>query len=257
MKITLLDNNEYRKDALLEKMKDDDFYYGELNELALSSSAIKLLYESPKKYHYVSKYGAESQGMRDGWLLHCLLLESDKFEKQIFVDVQSKNTKAYRQAVAENEGRVFTMKEKHDAERLADAVFKNEQALQMLTNCEFEVPAIGSIAGMPFRGKADVLCINSVCDIKTCADIKAFPFQAKKFGYDIQVYIYSRLFKQDWWNFRFLVIDKGTLDIGIYDVSEEFYLSGEEKTRKGIEVYKTYFIQNEIDVNDYIIKGTL
>ena len=107
MKITLLDNKEYRTDALLEKMKDDDFYYGELGELALSSSAIKLLYESPKKYHYVSKYGSESQGMRDGWLLHCLLLESDKFEKQIFVDVQSKNTKAYRQAVAENEGRVF------------------------------------------------------------------------------------------------------------------------------------------------------
>ena len=48
MKITLLDNKEYRTDALLEKMKDDDFYYGELGELALSSSAIKLLYESLK-----------------------------------------------------------------------------------------------------------------------------------------------------------------------------------------------------------------
>lgn len=257
MKIKLLDNKEYDIKYLAEKMRDDSFYYGELGELALSSSAIKLLYESPKKYYYVNKYGAESQGLRDGWLLHTLILEPQKFEEQIFIDVQSKNTKAYKEAVLNNEGRVFTMKEKADAERLADAVFKNEQALKMLTNCEFEVPAIKYFHNFPFRGKADVLCINSICDIKTCSDIKTFKYQSYKYGYDIQVAIYCELFNKHYTQFKFLVIDKSTLDIGVYDVSEEFYFSGLEKVAKGVEIYKTYFLNKQADINDYIIKGTL
>lgn len=255
--ITLLDQKDYKKNDLLNKMQDDVFYYGELNEIALSSSSIKLLYDSPKKYHYVTKYGNPStQGLRDGWLLHCLLLEPEKFDEQIFVDVQSKNTKKYKEAVEEH-GTVYTMKEKQDAERLADAVLKNEQALRLLDKSEFEVPAIGEVMGMPFRGKADVLSKNGITDIKTTSDIKAFPYSARKYGYDIQVYLYCKLFNVQYFDFKFLVIDKGTLDIGIWDCSEEFYLSGEQKVKKGIETYITYFMKQEVEVNDYVITGTL
>ena len=109
----------------------------------------------------------------------------------------------------------------------------------------------------PFRGKADVLCSDKITDIKTCADIRAFPFQAKKYGYDIQVYIYCTLFNLDFFEFRFLVVDKSTLDVGIFEVSEDFYFSGMEKVKKGIAMFETYFLKEEIDVNDYIITGTL
>ena len=40
-KIKLLDNKYYDKAELLKRMLDDDFYYGELNRLALSSSSLK------------------------------------------------------------------------------------------------------------------------------------------------------------------------------------------------------------------------
>ena len=255
--ITLLDQKDYKKNDLINKMYDDEYYYGELSKIALSSSAIKLLYESPKKYHYITQYGSQSsQGMRDGWLLHCLLLEPEKFDQQIFVDVQSKNSKAYKEAVAEH-GTVYTAKEKSDAERLADAVLKNEQALRLLDNSQYEVPIIGQVMGMPFRGKADILSKNGICDIKTCSDIKAFPYSARKYGYDIQVYLYCQLFNVQYFDFKFLVVDKSTLDIGIWDCSEEFYLSGEEKVMKGIDTFMTYFLKEEIEVNDYIITGTL
>ena len=62
-KIRLLDGEEHEVKPLLKKMEDDAFYYGELNQLALSSSSLKLLVDSPKKYHYIQKYGqGESQG---------------------------------------------------------------------------------------------------------------------------------------------------------------------------------------------------
>ena len=98
-KIKLLDGEEHEVKPLLKKMNDDVFYYGELNQLALSSSSLKLLVDSPKKYHYVQKYGqSESQGLRDGALMHTLILEPQKFDKLNFVDVSSKNTKKYKKS---------------------------------------------------------------------------------------------------------------------------------------------------------------
>jgi len=56
--IQLLDGNEYDKNSLLKKMVDDNFYYGDLSKLVLSSSSLKLLLDSPKKYKNVTQYGS-------------------------------------------------------------------------------------------------------------------------------------------------------------------------------------------------------
>ena len=92
--------------------------------------------------------------------------------------------------------------------------------------------------------------------MKTCSDIKGFKFQSYKYGYDVQVYLYCELFNKTYDQFQFAAIDKGSLDIGIYDVSEEFYNSGKEKVKKAIETFETFFI-NGVDIDSYCIKGTL
>lgn len=254
--ITLLDNNKYNKKELLVKMQDDKFYYGELDSLALSSSSLKLLLESPKTYTYVKKYGGqESQALRDGWLFHTAILEPDVFNAQHFVDVQSKNTKKYKEAKLEL-GRVFTMFEKNQAEKLADAFLKNENAINLLSKSQFEVPAIGEVMGYPFRGKADILGTNKIVDIKTTSNIKGFPIAAKKYGYDVQCYLYCTLFKMDYKDFKFLVMDKNSLDIGIWDCSETFYFEGERKVEKALDIYEKFFIFNA-DIDSYCFTGTL
>ena len=169
--IKLLDGKLYDKNALLKKMDNDEFYYGDLNKLALSSSSLKTLLSSPKTYKFVQQYGSpESQPLRDGWLFHTAILEPDVFEAQTFIDVQSKNTKKFREAKLQL-GRVFTIKEKNNAERLADAFYRNEHALQSITNAEFEVPVIGEVMGKPFRGKADGRARVRIGDLKTTSDI--------------------------------------------------------------------------------------
>ena len=254
--IQLLDGKKYNKKDILSKMDDDSFYYGELNKLALSSSSLKLLLASPKTYKHVTQYGsAETQPLRDGWLFHTAILEPEVFNSQIFVDVASKNTKAYKLAKEEH-GRVFTKTEKHQAEKLADAFYRNEQALKMISNCEFEVPAIGEVCGYPFRGKADVLGKGRIADLKTTTDIKSFPYSAKKYSYDVQCFLYCELFNVGYEEFKFVVIDKGSLDLGIWDCSKEFYLEGKRKVEKAIDIFETFFI-NGADLDDYIIKGTL
>lgn len=237
-------------------MYDDEFYYGDLSKLVLSSSSLKLLLSSPKTYKFVTLYGsADSQALRDGRLVHLSILEPDKFAEQIYVDVASKNTKTYKDA-KEKYGLVYTRKEKQDAEKIADAFFRNEQALRYITDCAFEAPALGTIDGYPFRGKADVLSDRGIVDIKTTTDIKGFPYSAKKYSYDIQCYLYCNLFNVSYDKFKFVVIDKGSLDIGVWNCSEEFYLEGQRKTREALKIFEQFFIKGE-DIDNYIIEGTL
>jgi hypothetical protein len=256
--IQLLNGEMWSKKDILAKMDDDSFYYGHLGKHALSSSSIKLLQTSPKKYHYITKYSNNetSPALRAGHLFHTAILEPEKYSEIKFVDVQSRNTKKFKEAVEEY-GECFTAKERSENERLIDAFFKNEQALQLITDCKTEVPAIGEIDGLVFRGKADVLSSSGIVDLKTSTDVRSsFPYSAKKYGYDIQVYIYCQLFNIPYTEFTFIALDKGTLDIAIYDVSEDFYLEGERKTLEAIDRYRMFFIE-DADLDSYTLRGTL
>ena len=254
--IKLLDGKYYDKTELLSKMLDDDFYYGFMNKWAFSSSNIKLLLESPKTYYNIMKYGSpKSQALRDGWLTHTAILENDVFESQVFIDVQSKNTKKFKMAKEEH-GEVFTMKEKNDAERLAEAFYRNEPAMQMIKGCKKEYPGVALVQGQPFRAKADVLAKDYVCDLKTTSNIKGFEHSAYNFHYDVQAYLYTEIYKIP--DFRFIVIDKGSRDIGISKaVSKEFIQSGRDKVAYALNVYAQHFEQDEPELDDYYIEINL
>jgi hypothetical protein len=254
--IQLLDGKFYNRKELLSKMLDDDFYYDFMHKFAFSSSSIKLLLDSPKTYYNVMKYGSpETQALRDGYLLHLLLLTPEYFEKQIFVDVQSKNTKKFKLAKEEH-GVVYTIKEKNDAERLVEQFYRNEPAMQMIKGCQNEYPGVGLVQGKPFRAKADVLCDDYVCDIKTTSNLKNFEISAYNFHYDVQAYVYTEIFDRP--DFRFVVIDKGSKDIGISNpVSKEFIQSGRDKVAYALDIYEKHFETEELELDDYYIEINL
>ena len=70
-----------------------------------------------------------------------MILEPHKINKLHFVDASTKNTKVYKEAKAKY-GEVFLTKERSAAERLTDAVLRNEHALKLLNKSEFEVPQV-------------------------------------------------------------------------------------------------------------------
>ena len=256
MKITLLDGTEWEKKDIIEKSYDDDFYYSYLGKAAFSSTTIKHLLSSPKTYKHILEYGqSDAQALRDGWLMHTCVLENHLFQEQIFIDVQSKNTKKYKDAVKEH-GRVFTMKEKHDAERLADALLRNEMVLEKLSGSKFEVPEIGTIncdgVEFPFRAKADILKANEMYDLKSTSALQGWKYSAEKFSYDVQCFLYCELFSIEPENMGFIVIDKGSLDIGYAQCTEEFHLKGGLKVKRALETYEEWFMQ-EADLDQYYI----
>ena len=255
--IVMLDGTVQEVGHLEQIAKDDEQYYGYLGKAALSSSSIKMLLQSPKTYHYVTKYGGDnnSKALLIGKLFHLAVLEPHKMDEVRVVDVQSRATKAFKEAVAEG-GEVITSKEEKDIRRLQDAMLRNEKVLSYLKGADFEIPRVDELDGMPFRAKADILQGDHIIDLKTTSDLNAFKYSAYKYGYDIQCYIYCNLFGVPPENFYFVAIDKGSLDIGVYHCSDEFYDSGKKRTQKGIELYKKFFVDG-IDLDGYYIEETL
>lgn len=259
-KIELLNGNVWNKEELLSKMYDDSFYYGELGKYALSSSAIKQLIDSPKMYQRSLNFKSDSGAFKTGRLIHLAALEPEKLETLCHVvEVQSAVTKKYKEKVAEvgSSDFVFTRKEYDKAMYTADALLQNDVWQELTRGAQFEVPAFDILHGYPFRAKADVLGDGYIADLKTTSDLKNFKWASKKYGYDVQLYIYCNLFKIEWKDFKFFAIDKSSGDLGIYDVEQSFYESGKYKLEAGLEVFEKYFVNMEEDLNTYVIRDTL
>ena len=255
-KIKTFDNKIWDKQELIDNMYDDTFYYGYLGKQALSSSSLKMVLSSPKTYKYVTKYGqSETQPLRDGKLFHTMILEPHKIDELTIVDVATKAGKAYKEAKAEGL-EVYTTNEIKAAERLADAILRNDEAVHYMSKAQFEIPEIAMIDGIPFRAKADILKPNQIVDLKTTTGLNEFRYSADKYSYDLQAYLYREMFNVD--EFVFVCIDKGSLDIGIFECSDEFYEKGKRKLEQGIANYKYFFGEDsDVDLNQYVLRGML
>jgi hypothetical protein len=123
-------------------------------------------------------------------------------------------------------------------------------------NVEYEVPAIGELANNMWKGKADIINHDEklVVDLKTTSSIKSFRQSARRFNYDSQAYIYSKLFGYE---MVFIVIDKASHVIGVYDCSPDFYERGERKVEEASHVYDLFFNTEGFDPSNYLINETL
>jgi len=253
--IKLLNGDEFKVSDIIPKMYDDVFYYGYLGQHALSSSSCKKLIESPKAYATSLTEGSpDSQALRDGRLTHLCVLEPHRLDEFTFVD-GTKASKSFK-LTAEELGKdlVYTNLELNKAQKIAKAVLANEEAAALLSGCEFEIPAIGEFMGLPFRGKADAKKGTTIIDLKTTANIQDFEYSAKKYSYDLQAALYLDLFDAD--DFIFLVVDKRTLDVGVYTITAGFVDSGLQKLQVATDAYKNY-IMSDYDLEQYTFYGEL
>lgn len=259
-KVQLLNGEFYNKKELLSKMYSDGFYYGDLGKLALSSSAIKSLLDSPKAYKRSLNFKSDSGVFKTGRLIHLAALEPDKIDSLChIVNCKTYACKEYKEKVKEvgSPNFVFTIKEYDKAMYLVDDLLQNDVWQDFTRNAKFEIPGFDIVNGHPFRAKADILGDEVMGDLKTTSDLKAFKYAAKKYSYDVQVYLYCNIFKRHYKDFMFFALDKSTGDIGIYEVSESFYDSGKDKVLYAIDIYEKYFRDGVEDLNNYIIKDTL
>jgi len=242
-------------DSVLEKLKDDSQYYGEFGKQYLSNSDIGTLLSNPKEFG-VSR--ADNQAFAQGRLFHQLILEPHKAEEWEFVDVSSRNTKAYKEFIAEK-NLEFALLEKENLQirKLVDVMMGNMDFYDDIRNDgnEYEVPAVGEIEGLMWKGKADIVHPEMLIDIKTTSKISDFKWSARKYNYDSQCYIYQQLFGKP---LVFYVIDKTNEMLGIFRPTEEFVKGGRDKVKRAVEVYHKFFSDDATDdINFYYVEDYL
>lgn len=258
--VTTLDGKFWETQELLEKMLDDEFYYNYLGKVALSSSSCTKLLDSPRKYELSLRgYTEMTEALKMGSLIHYKILEPHKFNEMVFIDVKGKNSKVFKMAVEQHGVRnTYTVHDRFMAEELADVFLNNSRCLDMLHHSRTEVPAIGEIDGLPFRAKSDILGDGYIVDLKTTSsDLKSWKYSADKWNYDMQTYIYCTLFDIPYDCFTFVVLDKMSKGLGIFECSKDFYLRGKFKTEQAIQIYRDYFIDKKKEPSEFYLYDVL
>ena len=241
------------KKQILQKLKIDEEYYGKFGNQYLSNSHVGKLLTDPLNAFQPSK---SSPAFLVGGYFHTCILEPDKLEKFKIVKSTTRNTKAYKD-VAGSE-LCLLQHEVDSVELMRQKVMENDICKDLITagDVEYEKPMIEEMFGNMWKGKADIVNHDEklIIDLKTTADIDKFQWSASKYNYDSQAYIYSTLFGYE---FLFIVVDKKTHQIGLFDCSPEFYKRGEDKVRKASEAYDLFYKAKDFDPKQYFISKTL
>ena len=251
------------KETILQKLKNDEDYYGDFGNQFLSNSHVGRLLKDPLN---IFKPMKPSPAFLVGGYFHTCILEPDKLEKFTVIPSVTRNTKAYKDMSG---GELCLLQHEVDMiELMREKVMDNDICRDLILGSEpnhgsiyssvieYEVPMITDLFGQTWKGKADIINHEEklIIDLKTTADIHKFQYSAKKYNYDSQAYIYSKLFGYE---MLFIVIDKTTHQIGMFDCSPEFYERGEDKVSRASEAYDLFYKTEDFDPKQYFISKTL
>ena len=242
-----------KKEKIIEMLREDEHYYGDFGKQYLSNSDISTLLKNPLALKEPSKTNAH---FLVGGYFHTAILEPDKLKKYKIIDSSSRNTKVYKEMSG---GEMCLLQHEVDLiDNLISTMLNNKVCRDLISEekGEYEVPAITELFGQMWKGKADVVNHNEklIIDLKTTSDLDNFKWNAKKYNYDSQAYIYRKLFGYE---MVFIAIDKNTGNIGLFDCSPGFYQSGMDKVEKACEMYNLFHETEDFEPQQYFINETL
>jgi len=237
---------------MLDRLRNDEDYYGEYGSQFLSNSTVGVLLSNPKLYGVKQD---PTVPMLQGSYFHTALLEPEKLNNFDIVEASTRNTNIYKDA---SQGKLLLLKNEVDNLEEMVGVIKSNFFFYENIYADgnlYEEPAIMELFGHKFKGKADIVTDEIVIDIKTTSNIKDFRWSAKKYGYDSQAYLYQQFFDKP---LVFYVIDKTTHELGVFEPTEDFVLGGRDKVLRAVEIYEKFYGKNKTeDINNYFIKETL
>ena len=237
----------------IERLRNDEDYYGEFGRQFRSNSDISTLLTNPLALGEEQK---PNINFLIGGYFHTAILEPDKLKKYRIIESSTRNTKLYKEISG---GEMCLLQHEVDKlELMIDTMVSNDACNDLINgiDVEYEKPGIKEIEGLLWKGKADIVNHDEkyVVDLKTTSNLHNFRNSAYKYNYDSQAYIYRKLFGYD---LIFLAIDKVTRQIGIFDCSDKFYDSGKEKVKQAVEQWKLFYENPDFDPKNYFINQTL
>lgn len=165
--------NRSKRIELIRKIKAGDFI--------LSHSSFNEFCQSPKHFiDYKLQDKVETDAMRFGTMVHCSILEPEKFDELYYpmpeFDGRTKEGKAIKeQCLIEANGKqLVTGKDFKAAKRIGESIRRNDPASDILSKCvAFEVGIEWEYKGIKWRGKmdGDGRPNGIILDLKILADV--------------------------------------------------------------------------------------
>ena len=242
-------------EKVIQKLKDDKHYYGEFGKKYLSNSDIDALINNPLSFQADKP---QSLPFLYGTAFHEMAMfgKSDSMES---IESSTRSTKIYKQSILDNGKEIMLLnKEADEIVEMVD-IFKSNENIKNIfddKSIQFEVPMVDTLTAnkLSWKGKADIVTDDYIYDIKTCSKLKSFRNSSKAYNYDSQAFIYSKLFQKP---MRFLVIEKGTGLIGLFETSDEAYNNGFYKVESAEEQYLKYFVNKEEELRNFTKYGEI
>lgn len=238
---------------VIEKLREDEHYYGSFGKKFLSNSDISTLLKNPLD---LNKPREQVPAFLVGGYFHTAILEPNKLKKYKIIEASTRNTKKYKEI---SDGEMCLLQHEVDQlEVMIDKVLNNDVCRGLIQPIDgaYELPGVTEIDGTAWKGKADIINRDDglIVDLKTTAKLDDFRWSASKYNYDSQAYIYQKIFGYD---MVFVAIDKTTHQIGIFDCSPQFIERGKDKVERAIEAYKLFYDNPEFEPRNYFINQTL
>jgi len=147
-----------KSEQIIEKLRDDEHYYGKFGKQYLSNSDISALLTNPLDFKAPSK---PIPAFLVGGYFHTAILEPDKLKKYKVIEATTRNTKKYKEI---SEGELCLLQHEVDKiELMRDKMFQNEICRQFIegttkqSQIDYEVPGIVQINDNWWKGKADIV----------------------------------------------------------------------------------------------------
>lgn len=241
------------KDEILKTLESDEEYYGDYGKQFLSNSDIMALLNDPLNF---KKPIVGNPNLIKGGYFHTLVLEPDKLEQYKIIDASTRNTKVYKDLSGGE--MCLLQKEADQLSLLRDKLMANDVCRDLIQDIdvEYEVPGIIKLEDELWKLKADIKnnTQSLVIDLKTTSDINKFAYSARTYNYDSQAYIYSSYFNMD---MIFIVVDKLSGKIGLFDCSNEFLSRGKDKVEQAVEQYRLFYKNKDFNPAQYLVTKTL
>ena len=205
------------EENIITLLRNDKEYYNGEGRKYLSNSDISTLLKNPEQYGVPRP---DNKNFAEGRYFHQILLEPEKAKDVVWVDATSRSTKKYKEFIEESGKEVALLRpEKENIESLASKMKSNLDFFELIyaEGNVFEEPNIVSYKcddiTTEWKGKADIVHKDYVIDIKTTSSIDDFRWNARKYNYDSQAYIYQLLFGKP---MMFLAVEKQTGRLGMF-----------------------------------------
>lgn len=215
----------------------DPIHFSQLKEAR--KSAAHLFAALNRTEHY------DTPAMLTGRVVHSLWLEG--IAPIVYPGERRGN--AWKEFKDANPGDIVTASEAETINRIADALNRSAEAMEVLNrSTERELAWTGSIMGVPAAGKIDLLSPGSVDELKTCATAspRKFLFDADRMWYDAQLawYQMSRGVEYvgpdtEWVSSRIVAVEnKAPFVVQVYELDPLRLNQGTDKICRALDVLR-------------------